>query len=403
MAVTSVDVANTGEALRLAEVERCIASGLPLLRFSDDIEREYQDATLAPRRQFLTVAGIFGLLIYNVYMINDWMSLPDVFIYVAVGRFAVFTPIALGLLALMQRARTRQALEALAVVSTVGSTLAPMIVMLYSDSPYRINYQMGMLLIMVFSTMIQQVPLRYALVSLSSMLLIALTTTYFADFSELKVWQVNAVLFISTATLLLMASYFLERGSRLSYLFALRGRLLEVRLTAISRCDPLTQLFNRRYLGEVFANLQSKAALAPSTVAVILLDIDHFKVYNDSYGHPQGDACLVQLSETVQQTAKLASGQAFRFGGEELLVVLEDTDAVQTRALAEALRAAVVALAIPHPALGKDRYVTISLGIAVGTVPAVSAESLIGSADSALYEAKHAGRDCVRSARPGAV
>lgn len=403
MAAIPVDPAHHGDAQLLAEVERCIASGVLLLRFSPALEHVYQQATLASRRQFLTIAGAFGLFIYNIYIINDWISLPDVFVYVAVGRIAVFTPIALALLFWMRRVRTRRALETLAVISTVGSTLVPMVVMIYSDSPYRVNYQMGMLLIMVFTTVIQQVPVRYAAVSLISMLLIALTTTYVAQFSEFRVWQVNAVLFNSTAILLLMASYFLERASRLSYLFALRGRLLEVQLTAISRRDPLTQLFNRRYLGEVFASIHDTTTAAPRTVAVILLDIDHFKIYNDSYGHPQGDACLVKLSTAIEQTARLAGAQTFRYGGEELLVVMDDTDALRTRVLAEALRTAVVALAIPHPAMGKDRCVTISLGMAVGSVPAVSTETLVSSADSALYEAKHAGRDCVRAARPEAV
>lgn len=381
----------------LADVERAIATGARTLRFSRDLERRYEQDTLQPRRQFLIAVGLSGLLIYNVFLISDWLTVNDMFVYLALGRLCLISPIFIGLLLFTHHARSRWTMEVSASFGTVVAALLPAVMMVYSTSPYRIHYQMGMLLIMVFGTMIQQPPLRYAIASMVGMLVVVLVSTYLAEFGDFLLWQVNTLLFVSTAGLLLMSSYFLERGARMSYLFALRGRLLEVQLMAIARTDPLTQLFNRRYLAEVMASIWDEAAAEP--VAFILLDIDHFKSYNDNYGHPQGDVCLKLLSQVIQQTAQAADALAFRFGGEEMLVVMRNADASQARALAEALRAAVTALAVPHPVLGEGRYVTISLGIAAGLAPQTSGEALIASADSALYDAKHAGRDCLRCAR----
>ena len=307
------------------------------------------------------------------------------------------------LLLLAQRLTSRTALEILAATGTVVASAMPLVVMIYSDSPYRMHYQLGMLLIMVYCTMIQQLPLRFGAVALLCMVIIQLVTTYLADFADFVIWQSNALLFISTALLLGMASCFMERGKRQSYLFSLRGSLLQAQLTALARTDSLTQLFNRRHQGEVMASVWQQALQTPVCVAVILLDIDHFKRYNDSYGHLQGDICLQLVSAAVQKTAQQGGALAFRFGGEEILILLVDTDVAAARMLGEQLQAAVAALQVPHPALGNDARVTISIGIALGNAPHTSANTLIGSADSALYAAKDAGRDCLRFARPGAL
>ncbi|GAB0085227.1 GGDEF domain-containing protein [Pseudomonas syringae] len=338
--------------------------------------------------------GIGGSLIYNLFLITDWLILRDVFVYVAIGRLCLITPMFIIMLILARRLASRRAMETTAAVATVLCSLMPMVVMTYSESPYQIFYQLGMLLIMVYCTMIQQLPLRHAAAALSCMLIIQLVTTYIADFADFVIWQANALLFVSTVMLLLMASYFLERASRLSYLFALRGRLLQVQLLEFARTDALTRLFNRRYQDEVLTSVWERARKKQANVAIILLDIDHFKSYNDNYGHPQGDVCLKLLCKAIQQSANDGGAVAFRFGGEEVLVLM-NADADQATKMAETLKATVAALKLPHPALGEDAHVTISLGVASGIAPLITYDTLISAADNALYAAKHAGRNCV--------
>ena len=251
MLTPALDRPTQEDSQTLAEVERTIACGVGALRFSRELERRYEADTLHQRRRFITAVGIGGGLIYNLYLLSDWLMLRDMFFYVAIGRLCVITPMFIALLLLIQRMTSRRALETTAAVGTVLSSLLPMVVMTYSESPHQLHYQLGMLLVMVYCTMIQQLPFRYATVATLSMLGIQLVTTYLADFADFLTWQANALLFVSTVALLLMSSYFLERGARLSYLFALRGRLLHIQLMEVARTDALTRLFNRRYLDEL--------------------------------------------------------------------------------------------------------------------------------------------------------
>ena len=399
MLATVLDHPSSNDRQTLAHVEQAIASGARTLRFSAALEQLYEAETQQQRRHFITSVGMGGGLVYNLFLISDWLTLNDMFTYVALGRLLLITPMFIILLIVVQRLTSRWALETVAATATVLASLMPLIVMIYSESPYRLHYQLGMLLLMVYCAMIQQLPVRYAAAALTCMLIIQLVTTYIAGFADFLIWQANAVLFVSTVALLLMASYFLERGTRMSYLFALRGRLLQVQLMEIARTDSLTQLFNRRYQDEVMTSVWEHAMTTPASVAVILLDIDHFKLYNDSYGHPQGDVCLKRLSKAIQQTAHNAGALTFRFGGEEILVFMMNANDRQATELAGALRASVAALNVPHPALGEGARVTISVGLAAAIAARTSADALIGAADSALYDAKHAGRDCLRSAQ----
>lgn len=386
------------DAALLVEVEGALASAGKALCFAHRLEQRYQADTLESRRHFITAVGIGGALVYNLFLISDWLLMRDQFAWVAFARLGLVTPMFIALILLIRRVKARSVVESAAAVGVTVASLLPLLVMVYSDTPYKLHYQLGMLLLMVYGATIQQLPMRYAVGTLSCMLVILLVTTYVSNMADLVVWQSNALFFSSTVVLLLLASYFLERGARRSYLHALRARLLEVQLMAIARTDPLTQLFNRRYLGEVLDSVWNQAGSLPVGAALILLDIDHFKAYNDNYGHPQGDTCLRILSQAVQQTAQQAGAWTFRYGGEELVVLMIGADAAGARALAESLRAAVLALAIPHPALGEDAHVTISLGIAAAQIPDTTADTLIASADSALYAAKGAGRNCLRGA-----
>ncbi|MCJ8179203.1 GGDEF domain-containing protein [Pseudomonas viridiflava] len=398
MLTPALDRPTQEDSQTLAEVEQTIACGVGALRFSRELERRYEADTLHQRRRFITAVGIGGGLIYNLYLLSDWLMLRDMFFYVAIGRLCVITPMFIGLLLLIQRMTSRRALETTAAVGTVLSSLLPMVVMTYSESPHQLHYQLGMLLVMVYCTMIQQLPFRYATVATLSMLGIQLVTTYLADFADFLTWQANALLFVSTVALLLMSSYFLERGARLSYLFALRGRLLHIQLMEVARTDALTRLFNRRYLDELVSSIWERSRETPTNVAFILLDIDHFKSYNDNYGHPQGDSCLKLMSQVIQQNAQQHGAVAFRYGGEEILILMVNTDVSQAKALAEIMKAALATLKLPHPAQGEGALVTISLGVAAAVAPLATADQLINAADVALYAAKHAGRNCIRSA-----
>ena len=257
------------------------------------------------------------------------------------------------------------------------------------------SYQYGSLLIMTFATVIQRQRFRYGGTATLIILVVQSVTTYLSGAFTSETYIANVVFFVTATILLLLAAYLLEHADRRSYLFALRGRLLRSKLEKSARTDPLTGLWNRRHLGDLSQTLWAASVRAPRSVAAVMIDIDHFKAFNDSAGHIEGDLCLRKISACVADAVTGTGGTAVRFGGEEILLLLPDADLDVARRLAETIRSAIAAAKLPHPALGTDSVVTASFGIAAAIAPQVGLSELVSAADSALYAAKHAGRDCV--------
>jgi diguanylate cyclase (GGDEF)-like protein len=179
---------------------------------------------------------------------------------------------------------------------------------------------------------------------------------------------------------------------------AARVTALHRRLHRDARQDALTGLGNRHRLAEDLAAMQARAERYGHRWCVALLDLDHFKGYNDSVGHLEGDAMLRRVSSALSATVR-GGDTVYRYGGEEFLVLLPE-QTLETAALAaERLRAAVEALAVPHPAGGT---VTISAGVAGPGEGGEPADELVRRADAALYAAKAAGRNRVEVERPAA-
>ena len=173
------------------------------------------------------------------------------------------------------------------------------------------------------------------------------------------------------------------------------------RLALLSRQDPLTGLANRRRFDEHFETQWRLLARSGEPMALIMADIDHFKKYNDTYGHPAGDECLRRIADLLGAAAKRAGDLASRYGGEEFALVLSGTGASDAEAIAESLRAEVMALAIRHEG-SPQGVVTLSLGVA-SVVPSdpTGWMGLLIASDHALYQAKEGGRNQVRLAPSG--
>lgn len=192
-------------------------------------------------------------------------------------------------------------------------------------------------------------------------------------------------------------------------------------LRALIKTDPLTGIPNRRALEEQSTREWRRARRNRQPLAVLMIDIDHFKAYNDHYGHVAGDVCLRQVAQAIEASVMRPGDLTVRFGGEEFAVLLPESSGPQAVIVAEKIRAAVRALAIPHARSPISDRVTVSIGCAAGVPrhppdpneqsvgPEASAsghletnrlETLFDSADAALYAAKQAGRDRVVLQQP---
>jgi diguanylate cyclase (GGDEF)-like protein len=177
---------------------------------------------------------------------------------------------------------------------------------------------------------------------------------------------------------------------------ALANIRLHETLQGLSTHDPLTELYNRRYMEESLERELLRSQRSGAPVGVIMLDIDHFKAFNDRFGHKAGDGLLRSLGRLLRQSIR-ASDIACRYGGEEFLVILPDSTAETALQRAERLRSEVRDLNVRHGAEVQEA-VTASFGVAVFPQDGPSVEAIIRAADMALYRAKQEGRDRVIAA-----
>ncbi|HRP98322.1 MAG TPA: diguanylate cyclase [Rhodocyclaceae bacterium] len=177
-------------------------------------------------------------------------------------------------------------------------------------------------------------------------------------------------------------------------------------LTRLSAVDGLTGIANRRCFDDTLRREWRRAARRGAPLSLLLADIDHFKEYNDRYGHQRGDDCLKAVARELAARLNRPSDLVARYGGEEFAVILPETDADGAWRVAEALRRAIQASEIAHEGSSTESLVTISIGVAA-TVPAgadsTGMAALLRRADEALYEAKRGGRNRVVLARDSEV
>ncbi|VAX02186.1 diguanylate cyclase (GGDEF domain) [hydrothermal vent metagenome] len=162
-----------------------------------------------------------------------------------------------------------------------------------------------------------------------------------------------------------------------------------------SKNDVLTNLFNRRWLDEMLPRIFERYQTQNSSFSIIMLDIDHFKHYNDNYGHLSGDAAIRSIAATITDNIR-PNDMAARYGGEEFMVLLPETNKEEAEIIAERLRVAVKTKKIVSENKAELPSITASFGIAT-SYKNVSLIDLICNADTALYKAKENGRDCIFS------
>ncbi len=193
-------------------------------------------------------------------------------------------------------------------------------------------------------------------------------------------------------------SFLLQRQRDEAYreLAAVKRQLEEQNsvLARLSSLDGLTGIANRRHFDEALEREWRSAQRRKVALSLILLDVDHFKKYNDHYGHQGGDDCLRQIATAIRVGAQRPTDLAARYGGEEFAVLLPDTDPAGAAVVAAHIRSRVAELLIAHAKSDTSKHVTVSMGIAtLAPEPDAIAASIVARADANLYRAKDGGRD----------
>ncbi len=400
------------DAARTTMINGLLQRGFPLMVFPAELEREFRQAGLAAKRAHILKSGYISLLIFNVFLVADYLMLPDVFMQALTLRLLVFTPFALLFLWMFQTAKTgalatvsSMGLELIAMVSGLAAALMLAYILASSQSPLAYLYHIGFMVVITYGTIVQR--LRFWNAVVFSLLLIALHVwgVYtLPSFPERMVLPLVSMV-LASAAFTLTANYALENDERRRFLLTERERGLirsltqtQVRLRELSRVDELTGLYNRRHFESSVQQLWQRASFGGTPMAILMIDVDHFKKFNDHYGHPAGDACLRQVCHVLKQTLNGHGVIVARYGGEEFIAAIPNLDEAASLNLAEQVRASVERCQIPHDRSATSSVVTASLGLAwCQARPGMKVEHLLVLADSALYDAKHQGRNRVCS------
>jgi diguanylate cyclase (GGDEF)-like protein len=202
-----------------------------------------------------------------------------------------------------------------------------------------------------------------------------------------------------------------KRGEELEALVTKRTRQLKIanrklsetnlELKKLASLDGLTGIYNSRWFGD-FLELEWKRAIRlRKPITIILIDVDFFKLYNDTYGHQAGDECLKRIAQKLKGDCRRPGDVVARYGGEEFIVLLSDTPSNEAASVAERLWTGILDLKIPHKTSSVENYVTISLGCSTG-VPRLGDDPLwlVKTADGALYQSKRDGRNRITFRAP---
>lgn len=388
----------------------------PRLGFEPEEEARFVAASQAARLRHFLSSGVVALVAFNLFLLSDWMMVPDRFGDALRLRLLVFTPVALLMLTVTARypdivlRLPAVFVEAVAMLAGVCAALCLVYVLMLTDSPYVGMYRCGLLPILVYGTLVQRFRFMFALAFSCCILLLHLATIWFAwgrpsPYPELEPPILLLLLTVMLYTLIMNYRMELEERRRFQQKERsadLRQRLQasQARLEALSRQDALTGVPNRRRFDDVAASQWAHHLRTGDRLAILLIDVDHFKAFNDHHGHPAGDQCLRLVAQALQSALSDTDATLARWGGEEFIVLLPRTDEVVAQRVGRQLCDAVRALALRHEASPTSGVVTISVGVALArpAMDELSLSGLVAQADAALYQAKHAGRDRCRLA-----
>lgn len=174
---------------------------------------------------------------------------------------------------------------------------------------------------------------------------------------------------------------------------------LNKKLEKLSTQDPLTKLLNRRALEEKLQVLWLNQKRDNTAISLLMIDIDHFKLFNDNYGHPEGDACLKRFGLMLKRQVNRETDSVARYGGEEFVVLLPFTDEYGAKQIAEKILLCLASEPIKHEFSPTAPFVTASIGIASIKDASIGHKDTLKKADLALYQAKQNGRNCIATAQ----
>ncbi|MEB2843356.1 diguanylate cyclase [Rhizobiales bacterium RZME27] len=372
------------------------------LSFDPVVEAVFQTDTATERNRQTIVAGLFALVFFNGFIIIDAITRPEILGMSVLVRLCIVTPLCLAALFWLRRAPPQwirdSVLTCCAILIAVGSNY--LLHIATSTEAHYSAFSFG--LIVIGANIVLHIGFNAALATTIGCCVV---TAFFLHATPDLNWsERNLPVYYMAAmgVITLVANYRLEGNLRHAYLLMLRERLnaQEVRrineqLNAYSYTDALTGIANRRRFEQFLQVAWTEALVSGETMSLLVIDVDFFKRYNDSFGHPAGDACLQQVARAIEGQTRGDNDLPARLGGEEFAVLLRHTETIQATSAASRIHRAMSQLGLSHGRPDGNGHVTVSIGLASATPrhDGSSAGELVEAADKALYQAKRRGRN----------
>ncbi|MBT0569035.1 GGDEF domain-containing protein [Curvibacter sp. CHRR-16] len=390
--------------IALQQVEEELKHFAGLARFDQSVEDAYEAYIAPDRARQVFGIGLAMLCLMNLFLINDYFVRPELFGFAVAMRLGLVTVPGLVMLWLVRYGISARWREINAWTCFTLVHIAVALIFWQTRSAFA-NYDgYVMALTMLASNIVVPLYFRTCVwISITGVAVMSMAIAFHPTVT-LEAKAAALVSYVLTTIFTLLTNYRLEVANRRNFLVTLRDQLrvnltqeLNRLLAHASNTDVLTQLPNRRHFEEVFAQCSRMGDTAAKTMAVLMIDVDHFKQYNDTWGHPQGDVCLRQVAQVIQSQIRAGGDVAARMGGEEFAVLLLDADLQEAWKTAERIRWAVAQASIVAQASEQTHRVTVSIGLALGhgAQPDLISNMLV-RADTALYQAKRAGRNNVQ-------
>lgn len=401
-----MDEPGAARPLHSDDIRRELDQPRPRLVFREPFESLFQRDRQSQREYQTRVGLVLGIVIFALFGVMDWLLLREQIATVWVLRFGAVAIMLAYLLLWQGRVAGEGSRGQPQYVCTLLIALAIEGVIAIAPASGRDVYLMALVLLLLFSFILLRTPFQYSLqttvlvVMLHNLVLVAAV-----DARAIELLSHNIFL-LSAAGIALSANYLLERNERRAFLQNLLVRQqkaeleeINVRLQRLAVEDPLTGLANRRSFEAQLDEEWRRCLRQELPLAVMMLDVDSFKLYNDTYGHQAGDECLARIAEELRGYARRPGDCVARYGGEEFVIVWPGASADEACLEMQKLNEQIRRLRIRHHVSPVSDVVTVSIGVAA-CVPAThdSPFRLVREADMALYHAKKQGRDrCVQA------
>ena len=375
--------------LLLQDVEELVASRRDAAAFPPALEERYERETGPRRARFLATIAVRTALIYNLFLVCEYLLAPDTFVLATGLHMFVVTPWILFVAHILPSVRSARWRETLAASTSLAIIAQILSIYCLTASPFAARYIYFAPVTFLAVVSVQRLPVAYGVRLAAVVFLLMASASQIRGGIPMEIAIANTMTFACIAGAIIDSSSLVWREQRRLYLLSVRDQLRAELSDSDANADALTGLGNRRYLDK---RARALWEAAPMQVAAIIFDADHFKSFNDHYGHTRGDTCLKRIAACATAELRETSDVAIRLGGEEFLLLLVDTDAEVAEIVAERIRATIAALGIPHEG-NPCGVVTASFGVASASTRNTSLATLIEAADAALYVAKSAGRN----------